>query len=77
MTFLLFLASVAVLEYLVRDVRTPADRLHAPEIPSLKGDEAISNETAASDLLALSQALGSAARPQTVELEKASKEAHR
>ena len=54
MTFLLFLASVAVLEYLVSGSRRP-DRSKAVEA---KHDVTVSNETLTADLLALGQALG-------------------
>jgi hypothetical protein len=55
MTFLLFLASVAVLEYLLKDVKTPAGNLQPAD---LGGEHEISHQTATSDLMALSQALG-------------------
>ena len=53
MTFLLFLASLAVLEYLVRDVgrKSPEVRKAVESVP-------LAHETSTSDLLALGQALG-------------------
>lgn len=58
MTFLLFLASVAVLEYLLKDVKTPAGNLQPADHEPLGGEHEISHQTATSDLMALSQALG-------------------
>lgn len=59
MTFLLFLASVAVLEYLLKDVRMPSGKLQpAADIEPLGGEHEISHQTATADLMALSQALG-------------------
>ena len=55
MTFLLFLASVAVLEYLVSGTRRPGSRSKSVEA---KHEVAVSNETLTADLLALGQALG-------------------
>jgi hypothetical protein len=55
-TFLLFLASVVVLEYLVRDVRPRAGKVPNQD----KVDTSIESEATTADLIALGRALGEA-----------------
>jgi len=61
-TFLIFLVSVGVLEYLLRDVRrTSGSKPASPEIPKSyeipDAYAAVSSETATTDLLSLGKAL--------------------
>ena len=80
-TFLLFLASIAVLEYLVGSSRQESGNRPKPD-DSRTGvqDEPITHETSTSDLLSLSQALSSQSRDkvadsETVQLEASVKSA--
>ena len=59
MTFLLFLASVVVLEYLLRDGRQKSGGPpESHEITHMAGEDGlVSNETSTADLLCLGQAL--------------------
>ena len=59
MTFLLFLVSVAVMEYLVRDIgRKSPGECAPPEIRNAVEPNTLVNETPTADLLALGRALG-------------------
>jgi len=58
MTFLLFLASVAVMEYLVRDIGRKSPGQCPPEIRDAIEPNSLVNETPTADLLALGRALG-------------------
>lgn len=59
MTFLLFLVSVAVMEYLVRDIgrKSPGQYL-PPDIRNAADPGPLANETPTTELLALGRALG-------------------
>ena len=76
MTFLLFLASVAVLEYLLRDTRQKSNVApQALEVKNVAGyDPPVSAESSTSDLLSLGRALGSANPVKAVDSEKVTKE---
>ena len=64
MTFLLFLASLVVLEYLVRDVgRVKQTKLSPPDASRPIDPIPLTAETSTADLLALGQALGSTREP--------------
>lgn len=73
MTFLLFLASVAVLEYLVRGHKQKSG-IGAKAEPTRLGDAIdpgpVSTETATSDLLALSHALNAQRRGKPADFER-------
>jgi len=59
MTFLLFLASVAVMEYLVRDIgRKSPGQYVPPNIRNAVEPGTLANDTPTADLLALGRALG-------------------
>ena len=74
MTFLLFLASLAVLEYLVGNGKSPARPLKTADIKPVGGKDVISAETATADLMALSQALSGPGRVAAPQTEKAPQE---
>jgi hypothetical protein len=73
-TFLLFLASVGLLEYLLRDVRQNSDGMPASrDIKNNDGyEQSVSNEPSTPDLLSLGQALEGAQK--TPDSEHASEE---
>jgi hypothetical protein len=75
MTFLLFLASVAVLEYLVRDVRHKSGGLpEASEIRNVAAYEPVVSEaTSTTDLLSLGKALDAQAAVKATDSEYVSK----
>ncbi len=59
MTFLLFLASVAVLEYLLRDVRQNSGVIQKPHVINniVSCEPSVSEETSTADLLSLGRVL--------------------
>ena len=72
MTFLLFLASVIVLEYLVGGNKIKD--AHTKQVTGqVTGEEPITNETSMADLLALGQALGTESRAKTLDSEQTPK----
>jgi hypothetical protein len=73
MTFLLFLASVIVLEYLVGGATTPGNKIKDAHTKQVTGEEPITNDTSMADLLALGQALGTEGRSETLDSEQTPK----